>query len=86
MQKKSCFLKICDRVKNHGWTVIQDSERRMGPYAFHGNQWVSYDDAATIRLKVRADSKITVIKLFGQGQSDDSFLKHRSRISVSLTE
>jgi hypothetical protein len=30
----------------------------MGPYAFHGNQWVSYDDAATIRLKVRADREI----------------------------
>jgi hypothetical protein len=33
----------------------------MGPYAFHGNQWVSYDDAATIRIKVRADRKITIM-------------------------
>ncbi|PNF16877.1 putative chitinase 10 [Cryptotermes secundus] len=45
------YYEICDRVKNRGWTVVQDSEKRMGPYAFHGNQWVSYDDAATIRTK-----------------------------------
>jgi hypothetical protein len=54
----------------------------MGPYAFHGNQWVSYDDAATIRIKVRADREITVMKLIKQGQDDDYFLKQMSRISV----
>jgi hypothetical protein len=47
----------------------------MGPYAFHGNQWVSYDDAATIRIKVRAVREVTIIKFTGQGQSDDLFFR-----------
>ncbi|KAG8229921.1 hypothetical protein J437_LFUL009655 [Ladona fulva] len=45
------YYEICDRVKNQGWTVVKDPLKRMGPYAFHGNQWVSYDDAEMIRLK-----------------------------------
>lgn len=39
-------------MKNRGWTVVQDHKKRMGPYAFLGNQWVSYDDVAMIKLKV----------------------------------
>ncbi|KAF2898205.1 hypothetical protein ILUMI_07967 [Ignelater luminosus] len=45
------YYEICDRVKNKGWTVVQDPKRRMGPYAYKGNQWVSYDDKEMIRLK-----------------------------------
>ncbi|XP_071446319.1 probable chitinase 10 [Hetaerina americana] len=45
------YYEICDRVKNRGWTVVKDPERRMGPYAFQGNQWVSYDDAEMIKQK-----------------------------------
>jgi len=37
--------------------VVRDEERRMGPYAFHGSQWVSYDDVATIRMKVRTEGE-----------------------------
>nr|CAD7402605.1 unnamed protein product [Timema poppensis] len=45
------YYEICDRVKNRGWTVVKDPLDRMGPYAFKGNQWVSFDDAHMIRLK-----------------------------------
>nr|CAD7394101.1 unnamed protein product [Timema cristinae] len=45
------LFQICDRVKNRGWTVVKDPLDRMGPYAFKGNQWVSFDDAHMIRLK-----------------------------------
>lgn len=31
--------------------MIQDPEGRMGPYAYKGNQWVSFDDQAMIRKK-----------------------------------
>lgn len=34
-----------------GWTVVQDKKRRIGPYAFKGDQWVSFDDARQIKLK-----------------------------------
>ena len=44
------YYEICDKIKNEGWTVSYQTE--MGPYAFKGNQWVSYDDAAVIRRKV----------------------------------
>lgn len=45
------LLKICDRIKNDGWEVIQDEQGRMGPYARKGTQWVSFDDPAMIRKK-----------------------------------
>lgn len=47
------YYEICDRVRNRGWTVVQDPESRMGPYAYKGNQWVSYDDPDTIRRKAQ---------------------------------
>lgn len=45
------YYEICDRVRNRGWTVVQDAEHRMGPYAYKGSQWVGYDDAEMIRRK-----------------------------------
>jgi chitinase len=38
-------------MKQGGWTVVQDSEGAMGPYAYKGNQWTSFDDVAIIRQK-----------------------------------
>lgn len=45
------YYEICEKVINGGWTVIRDPEGRIGPYAFQGNQWVSYDDVDEIRRK-----------------------------------
>ncbi|XP_037913621.1 probable chitinase 10 [Hermetia illucens] len=45
------YYEICDRIKSGGWTVVQDEYGRMGPYAYKGNQWVSFDDKETIRRK-----------------------------------
>lgn len=33
--------------------MVQDPKRRMGPYAYKGNQWVSFDDKAMIRQKAK---------------------------------
>jgi len=30
---------------------VRDPENRMGPYAFHKNQWVGFDDVDTIAYK-----------------------------------
>ncbi|KAF3422630.1 hypothetical protein E2986_01595 [Frieseomelitta varia] len=45
------YYEICDRIRNHGWNVVQDPEHRMGPYAYKGTQWVSFDDVDMIRRK-----------------------------------
>ena len=45
------YYEICDRIQNHGWNVVQDPEHRMGPYAYKGTQWVSFDDVDMIRRK-----------------------------------
>lgn len=45
------YYEICDRVQNRQWDVVQDERERMGPYAYNGNQWVSYDDANMLRKK-----------------------------------
>lgn len=47
------YYEICDRVRNRGWTVVQDAEGRMGPYAYKGSQWVSFDDKEMIRRKAQ---------------------------------
>lgn len=47
------YYEICDRVNHQDWKVVQDKQSRMGPYAFKGNQWVSYDDPRMIRKKAQ---------------------------------
>ncbi|RXG60007.1 hypothetical protein Avbf_10087 [Armadillidium vulgare] len=44
------FNTICYNVEQ-GWTVEQDPLGTMGPYAYSGNQWVSYDDVAMVQTK-----------------------------------
>lgn len=45
------YYEICEQISNGGWTVIRDPQGRIGPYAYSGNQWVSYDDVNDIRRK-----------------------------------
>lgn len=45
------YYEICDKINNHGWKVVQDPKHRLGPYAYSGNQWVSFDDVAMIKRK-----------------------------------
>uniref|UniRef100_A0A182S9A2 chitinase n=1 Tax=Anopheles maculatus TaxID=74869 RepID=A0A182S9A2_9DIPT len=47
------YYEICDRIQNKGWTVVQDELGRMGPYAYKGNQWVSFDDKESLLKKVQ---------------------------------
>ena len=46
-------LQICEKVQSEGYTVVKDPENRMGPYAYKGQEWFSYDDRATIKQKVK---------------------------------
>lgn len=47
------YYEICDKTKKNGWKVVRDPQNRIGPYAFKGNQWVSYDDIDNIRTKAK---------------------------------
>ena len=42
---------VCERVRKRGWQVNRADESRAGPYAYGGDQWVSYDDISSIRRK-----------------------------------
>ncbi|XP_062559639.1 acidic mammalian chitinase-like isoform X1 [Armigeres subalbatus] len=44
------YLEICERLKT-GYTTSWDDTQKV-PYAFSGTQWISYDDANSIALKV----------------------------------
>ncbi|RXG60009.1 hypothetical protein Avbf_10088 [Armadillidium vulgare] len=44
------YYEICYNVEQ-GWTVVQDPLGNMGPYAYSGDQWVSYDDVAMVQTK-----------------------------------
>ncbi|KAH8339656.1 hypothetical protein KR067_012162, partial [Drosophila pandora] len=47
------YYEICENINNGGWKVIKDPIGRIGPYAYSGNQWVSYDDVMDIRRKAQ---------------------------------
>ena len=39
------------QVQHGTWKRVYHPDKAMGPYAFSGNQWVGYDDVATVRRK-----------------------------------
>ena len=45
------YYEICRNIQQNGWSVVYDATGAMGPYAYKGNQWVSYDDVAMIKKK-----------------------------------
>ena len=46
------YYEICEKVESDGWEVVRDPSGSMGPYAFKGDQWVSYDDVTSIKDKL----------------------------------
>ena len=47
------LFQICHFVKNSGWTVIRDPTHKNGPYAYKGNELVSFDDIDQIAEKTQ---------------------------------
>ena len=45
------YYEICDKINNEDWKVVHDPSGSMGPYAYKGDQWVSFDDVNMIRHK-----------------------------------
>ena len=47
------FYEICYKTKCNEWNVVRDPENRIGPYAYKGDQWVSFDDVENVRTKAK---------------------------------
>lgn len=45
------YYEICELIRSRNWTVVKDPQLRMGPYAYRGNKWVSFDDAEMVGHK-----------------------------------
>lgn len=52
------YYEICEKVNTGGYTVVRDEDGRIGPYAYKGTQWVSYDDVEDIRRKSQFIKKL----------------------------
>uniref|UniRef100_A0A182W1Z6 GH18 domain-containing protein n=1 Tax=Anopheles minimus TaxID=112268 RepID=A0A182W1Z6_9DIPT len=46
------YLEVCEMLKGGGYTQVFSNEQKV-PYAYRGNQWISYDNANSIALKVQ---------------------------------
>ncbi|CAK9808299.1 Acidic mammalian chitinase [Anthophora plagiata] len=44
------YNELCVDLKKSGWHVVRDEQEKV-PYAYKGKQWISYDDAQSIREK-----------------------------------
>ncbi|XP_069988435.1 uncharacterized protein Cht6 isoform X7 [Penaeus vannamei] len=45
------FYEVCENIASNGWEVRKPYPRRIGPYAFSGDQWVGYDDEKIVARK-----------------------------------
>uniref|UniRef100_A0A182M508 GH18 domain-containing protein n=1 Tax=Anopheles culicifacies TaxID=139723 RepID=A0A182M508_9DIPT len=46
------YLEVCEKLKAGGYTQVFSNEQKV-PYAYRGNQWISYDNTYSIALKVQ---------------------------------
>ena len=46
------FYEICEKLSQEGWQRVWNNEQKV-PYAYKGNQWVSYEDIESLKLKVK---------------------------------
>ena len=49
----SLTVQVCENLARHGWHKVW-LEDQKSPYAYGGDQWVGYDDARSLRIKVNS--------------------------------
>ena len=47
------YYEVCQRIRKQKWLTGRDPERKSGPYAMYRNQWVGYEDPASVEAKAR---------------------------------
>ncbi|XP_055551267.1 acidic mammalian chitinase-like [Wyeomyia smithii] len=45
------YLEVCEKLNTGSYTKVWDDVQKV-PYAFSGNQWISFDDVTSVALKV----------------------------------
>ncbi|XP_055601032.1 acidic mammalian chitinase-like isoform X2 [Uranotaenia lowii] len=66
------YLEICEKFKKGGFTKVWDDVQKV-PYAYSGNQWISYDDETSLLLKINyAKSKNLGGLMVWSIESDDA--------------
>lgn len=55
---KLAYYEICAKIKHQGWAVVSNTS--IGSYAYLDEQWMTFDDAETMRFKSKyiRDSKL----------------------------
>lgn len=53
------YNEICESEMNSQWSVVWDDDCEA-PYAYQGNQWVSYDNAKSIAIKCKLAAKLNL--------------------------
>lgn len=50
---KLAFYEICMRTKRDGFKVVHDHTEKIGTYAFFKDQWVTFEDIDTLKIKIK---------------------------------
>ncbi|XP_036357598.1 acidic mammalian chitinase-like [Octopus sinensis] len=46
------FYEVCENIRERGWKSLWIDDQEV-PYAYGGDQWVGYENAASVRIKAR---------------------------------
>uniref|UniRef100_A0A182UA49 Uncharacterized protein n=1 Tax=Anopheles melas TaxID=34690 RepID=A0A182UA49_9DIPT len=58
------YLEICEKLAADGYTKAFSSVQQV-PYAYRGNQWISYDDVNSIAIKVQYAKRMNLGGIMG---------------------
>lgn len=47
------YYEICKRIKDKGWRKGRESSQKSGPFAMSGDQWVGFEDYASVAAKAK---------------------------------
>lgn len=66
---------MCGKIKSKQYTRVWANPQKS-PYAYNGNQWISYDDAQSLTIKTRYARSRNLGGVFVQSIDMDDFSGH----------
>nr|QES86430.1 chitinase domain-containing protein 11 [Chilo infuscatellus] len=66
------YNELCNITRTERWTVQRDAVAQV-PYAYSGDNWASYDDAASVRAKVQLARTYGLIGVYVWSVETDDF-------------